>query len=181
MDAPVPVEVTVDGETFEHAVPDRFSCRMCHESHTDRVIGFDALQLGGGSGSELARATERGLFASEPRDPGDPIAGDSAEAEVLRYVQGNCRHCHNGLGGSSRAFDMAPAVFTDNTVGVATTGSGIEPGVRVVAGSPETSVLFRMLDFETFDVEPMPPVGVERVDREAVAQFRAWIEGLEDE
>jgi hypothetical protein len=180
----VEVEVEVDGEAFTHEVPSKLECRMCHESELGTVIGFRELQLGAtpgdGRASELQRLAKLGVFASEPPSEPERIEHDDpATQSVLGYLQGNCVHCHSGGEGSSTAFDMRHDVALENLIGRETEGEVIS-GVRVVPGDPASSVVYLTLDRETEEgvVLPMPPVGVQRADVQALALFRDWIESL---
>ncbi len=183
-----------DGLEFEHRVPSRLDCRTCHESH-DRgvVLGFGVLQLdalleGVTDGDGADGATQLEFFAAEGLLEAVPsqetldaeglgsVGGDARE--VLAYVQGNCVHCHNGGDGPNSAFSMRPKVFFDHVVGVATTASAAPVGIRVVAGDPESSVLFRAVERQQSFV--MPPLGVEQRDDAMVDLFRDWIASLDD-
>lgn len=137
----------------DHTLPARLECRSCHESSPDRVLGWDQAQV----------------------DHDDPQA-----RAVLGYLQGNCVSCHNGSGGPSSSFSMLPDDAFDELIGVPTESSGSASGLRVDPGSPETSVLFLGLSQQTDDpeIEPMPPLGIDRVDQDGVALMRAWIESL---
>jgi hypothetical protein len=59
-------------------------------------------------------------------------------------------------------------------------GSGTAPGIRVVPGNPEMSVLYRQLTRMnlTRGYNPMPPVGVQVADPDAVQLVREWILSL---
>jgi hypothetical protein len=176
-DEQVSVSVSHDGEDFDHVIPNRLDCRTCHEAHPDGVIGADALQLGG----TLGELTDAGLFADEPASQ-DPITSADALLEpVLTYVQGNCVHCHDGGTGPNNGFDLRPDVFVENTVGQPTDSLATASGIRVVAGSPEASILFQAVSGETDDAEvkAMPPLGVQLRDEVAIEALRTWITSLE--
>ena len=68
----------------------------------------------------------------------------------------------------------------ENLIGVETT-SELFGGLRVSPGDPDESALYRGLvrDIEEGDAQPMPPVGVQRVDPEAVTLFYDWISALD--
>ena len=179
-----PVQVEYEGETFEHVVPARLDCRTCHESQPVRVIGFDELRLNSplvaGGPSQLTSLYARGVLSELPDDPDEIVHADDTTREVLGYLQGNCAHCHNGWQGPSSAFDLRHDVALENLISVDTT-SELLSGVRVVPGDPEASALFRALSRDAAfpDGAVMPPVGVDLVDRKAVALFRGWIEALD--
>lgn len=178
------VAVEIDGESFEHVVPSKLDCRKCHESGMGPVLGFRELQLGveADGASELTRLAERDVFEEPPNPEPERIEHDDpVTQDVLGYLQGNCVHCHNG-GPSPAAFDMRHAVALENLIGRDTQGELLS-GVRIVPGDPESSVVFLTLARRT-DVDgilPMPPVGVQRTDVNAVELFRGWIENLDGE
>jgi hypothetical protein len=99
---------------------------------------------------------------------------------VLGYMHGNCAHCHNASVQAESRLDLTFQVALSNIIGRETEGSGQAVGVRVVPGAPEQSVLFQALAGESddADLKPMPPVGVQLRDAEAIALFRRWITAL---
>lgn len=180
--APVPVAVTIGEERFEHVVPSTLQCRSCHESAPGMVLGFDELRLAEprepGEVTQLERFYEDGWLGALPEQPARIIAEDEATRSVLGYLEGNCTHCHNGGDGPASAFDLRHPVALEHLVDVPTT-SELVGGWRVRSGAPEESGLFLALSrAEVTTAQPMPPLGVERVDEAAVELFRAWITGL---
>jgi hypothetical protein len=160
-----------------HEIPSRFDCRACHESNPTVVIGFDELRLA----SELDALAAREVFAHAP--PAEPEHIEHADArtrDVLGYLHGNCAHCHNGAPTSMSQLDLRHARALANTLGVETQGSGQAAGVRIVPGVPEESVLFLALYGQSDDSElqPMPPIAVQRRDSDAIARIEAWIREL---
>lgn len=182
----VPVQVTeAEGKKFMHQIPSRFECRSCHESNVGEVIGFDELNLNTpldqAGPSQLAQLAERGVFAHPvPEDPDRVQHPDERTREVLGYMHGNCAHCHNSGPSSMSALDLHHGSALGNLVGVPTEGSGQAAGVRVVPGDPELSILFLAFSGrgDRDDVEPMPPIGVQRRDRDTIELVRSWIAGL---
>jgi hypothetical protein len=178
----VPVEL--DGEAFEHEVPSKLQCRMCHESKLGTIIGFREIQLGAlpasGGETELEKLARRSVFTSElAAEPERIEHDDPLTLEVLGYLQGNCVHCHNGGEGSSTAFDMRHDVALENLISRDSEGELLS-GIRVVPGDPEASLVYLTLDrrSEEGEILPMPPVGVQREDARALELFRSWIEAL---
>jgi len=180
----VMVDVTTDGAALEHRIPNLLDCRQCHEASPSQVLGFDELRLNhgvDGEQSELERIFEEGVLAgSMPVDPVEVTDADPIAREVRGYLHGNCSNCHNGWTGESSSFDMRHAVALENTVGKPTESSASAPGIRIVPGSPEDSILFLAFSGETDDpeVKAMPPVGIERRDPEAVELLRGFITSL---
>jgi len=128
--------------------------------------------------TQLERFYEDGWLGALPEQPARIIAEDEATRSVLGYLEGNCTHCHNGGDGPASAFDLRHPVALEHLVDVPTT-SELVGGWRVRSGAPEESGLFLALSrAEVTTAQPMPPLGVERVDEAAVELFRAWITGL---
>lgn len=181
---PVEIEVTEGGETFLHAVPNKLQCRKCHESHPTEVLGFAASQL---SGDEVSRLRDEGVFTTLPTV--EEVEHPEAQVrEILGYFQGNCVHCHNGSDGPSSSYDLSPAVALDALIEQPTEGSASAPGIRVVPGDPDASILYQALvnnlaeedDGEGGEeAKAMPPVGVQRKDAEMIETIRLWILSLD--
>jgi len=182
---PVEIEVTEAGQTFLHAVPNKLQCRKCHESHPTEVLGFAASQL---SELEVSELTDAGIFQSPPA----VVTIDHPEEEtreILGYFQGNCVHCHNGSDGPSSSYDLSAGVALEALIGQPTEGSASAPGIRVVPGDPEGSILYQALvnnseeeDDESEggeEAKAMPPVGVQLKDAEMIEKIRLWILSLD--
>jgi hypothetical protein len=174
-----------DDTLFMHGIPSGFDCRSCHESNETVIIGFDELRLNGPgaghSGSQLEALAEAGVFSDPiPSDPDAISVADEATRDVVGYLHGNCAHCHNASPRTMSILSLEHTVAVTNIVGMETQASGQADGIRVVPGSPETSVLFQAFSGEVGDEEvlPMPPIGVQRVDAAAVEMLRAWVAGL---
>jgi hypothetical protein len=177
---PVEVTVTEDGETFAHAVPNKLQCRKCHESHPNEILGFTARQLAAEQANALADVDVFGAtVALEPVVESDPEV-----REILGYFIGNCVHCHNGWDGPSSSYDLGPEMALDHLIDQPTEGSASAPGIRVVPGDPEGSILYQAMvntagadeDEEGGEeAKAMPPVGVQRKDTDAIEMIRTWI------
>jgi len=179
----VDVEVSVDGDSTAHEIPSNRSCEQCHESATSPVLGFTPLELSGEARETLEqveRLVSAGVIASNPKLDGalDEFAG--TQRDVLSYLVGNCVHCHNDSGGIASSFDLRPEVAFDALIDQPTASSASAAGIRVVPGKPEESILFQAVSGETDDpeVKSMPPVGVQRRDREGIELLRGWIAAL---
>ncbi|MBO6940645.1 MAG: hypothetical protein JJ863_37070 [Deltaproteobacteria bacterium] len=174
IDSPTEVAITVDGAAATHAVPSRRQCVTCHESAPSVSLGFGPYQRSDDLVGALASA---GVLGAAPTRVAEVSTGDAASDTVVRYLQGNCVHCHNGIAGPANSFDLRPEVALANTVGTPTGSSAAEAGIRIVPGDPDESVLFR--SFSGINELPMPPVGVQARDAAMVETMREWIEGLE--
>jgi hypothetical protein len=175
---PVPVGVELDGAAFDHVIPGRLDCRSCHESAGSPVLGFDELGLGP---LQLGRFIDDGVITGELSSEPDTVTGRTPrERDVLVYLEGNCTHCHNGGTGPSSAFDLRHPDAIDAMICRPTTGQTAE-GYRIVPGDPASSILFLAVsgEGEDPDIKPMPPLGVQHRDAEAIELLRAWIEELE--
>ena len=185
LDGSIPVKVAVShqGDQFEHEVPSTLQCRMCHESQEPRVIGFDELRLNaplsGDTATQLAELAEAGILSELPPAPDEIVHEDELTESVLGYFQGNCVHCHNGSFGAASAFDLDHSVALENIIGVETP-SELVGGIRVTPGLPDESGLFLAVsrNSEVTTAQPMPPIGVQRVDEVAVDMIRRWILAL---
>jgi hypothetical protein len=168
----VPIDVAGPEGGFVHHVPARIECRACHESAIAEVLGFERLQLS----AQLADLFAAGVL--DRRQAIEPIEDPDATArDVLGLFQGNCVHCHNGSGGPSSSFDLRHEVAFANTIDQPTQSSASASGIRIVPGSPETSILFLALEGETDDPEvaTMPPMGVDVRDEGSIELLRAFI------
>jgi hypothetical protein len=99
------------------------------------------------------------LLACGGGDDGGPPGGGAATFGRLRAeVFPNCTGCHNSLatGGAFGSLDLlsggAPAIHA-RLVGVAAAWPNANPPLRVVAGDPDASLLYRKL------LIPNPPGG----------------------
>lgn len=179
------VPVVGFGEQLWLAVPSRFECRTCHESNATPVIGFDELRLN--SRMPATEATKldflyaQGVLGFAPPESADSIVTtDALTHSVLGYLHGNCAHCHNNSPNSASELDLRHPESLTQLVGVQTRGSGQLSGLRVAPGAPDQSILYQsfIADGSLPDLKPMPPLGVQRRDTEAAANFEQWIRSL---
>lgn len=173
----VPVEVTLEGgERFEHMVPNKLECRSCHEASPSFVLGLSDLQLPVGQ----LRAGDAAPLV-QPLKPAQALDDDPETAWVKGYMLGNCTHCHNGWGESPNStYSLYPDDLLAQTINKDTEGNASAVGKRIIPGAPEESVLYQAL--RGYDDDPelkaMPPLGVQRLDQEAIARIKAWITAL---
>jgi hypothetical protein len=178
-----PVPVMIAGSSLTHLIPSRDDCKKCHTANVTPIIGFDEIRLnapGGLAGkTQLESFALSGYFTQAPPSSAAQITDpDPLTQRVKGYLYGNCYHCHNG--NDTQAFDMNPQTLVMAVVRQPTMGSGTAPGIRVVPGNPEMSVLYRQLTRMnlTRGYNPMPPVGVQVADPDAVQLVREWILSL---
>jgi glucose/arabinose dehydrogenase len=174
-----------EDKTITHRIPSAFDCRSCHESNATVIIGFDELRLNGpGAGepdSQLEAFAADGVFVDAlPEQPAQVTHDDARTAEVLGYLHGNCAHCHNRSPNTQSALSLEHSVALESTINMPTEASGQAPGIRIVPGSPDMSILFKAFARETTagNFEYMPPVGVQKVDTDAVQLIEDWIRDL---
>ncbi len=188
IDRPIRVAVSAFGESFDHVIPARLDCRKCHESQPVRVLGFDELGLAEAPAPAASAApavttslvswVELGILNGAPAEPRLVRHEDPLTQQVLGYIEGNCTHCHNGGTEASASYDLRYPVALPNLIDRDTEGEALS-GLRIASGNPEASALFLALRREDRDgIQPMPPVGVERRDDEAIALFQQWISAL---
>lgn len=173
----VPIDVDGADGPFVHHVPARIECRGCHESSTSELLGLSRVQL---TGEVLDAWFEAGILTAALA-PETIAHEDETTRLVLGMFHGNCVHCHNGSFGPSSSFDLRHDVALDNTIDEETESSASASGIRIVPGSPETSILFLAFSGETDDpeVSAMPPMGVDVRDAESVELLRSFILDLE--
>jgi hypothetical protein len=174
---PVTITIKALGAPFSHDIPSRDDCGQCHDANAKvagTFIGFDEIRLG----SQLAALAP--LFTQPPpAKPATITDPDARLQRILRFVYGNCVHCHNG----GRLVDLHPEMFVANTVGKMADASGIAPPagyLRVAPGKPEMSIVFvetRRTMLAT-GLKPMPPVGVAVPQADPLADLKAWIMAL---
>jgi hypothetical protein len=186
-----------------YSVPSRTDCLACHEGTTVPVLGFTSLQLSAdrdplaphadvarGEPVDLRSLAARGLLRNLPpalldRPPRIDAATPRARA-ALGYLHGNCGHCHNDVG-PLKDLDLALAQRTESgDAGVTRVlhsvldhasryrARGSDAARRIVAGQPDASIL--MLRMQSTDPSArMPPLGVQRLDSDAITLIRQWI------
>lgn len=193
----------IDDDTRHH-IPGVVDCKVCHEATgRDAVLGFSAVQLAPARDPlaphaepfepgmlDLAALIADGRLAAAPADLATSAriaARSPRERAVLGYLHANCGTCHHpddeaasvGLWlrtepgtGASTQLALRSAVGQRSRIDVAGVAAG--QGLRVAPGNPDHSALVQRME-SRHAVLRMPPLGSERVDREAVALVRAWI------
>lgn len=191
-----------EGKPFMHDLPSRQMCKGCHEESGmeggQTFIGFDELRLNtkltaASAKTQLQEFHDRGVFTKAmPTDPVTIVDADPRLLRIKRAIFGNCVHCHMG----NKVFDLRPNVFVENNVKKPTEAQSVKPPagwLRVVPGSPDTSVLYRQMlrtglpapMGDADRLRPMPPFGVadyaptkSAVDQAVLDDVRAWIMSL---
>jgi len=187
------------------AIPGTADCQACHEGQPNPVLGFGTLQLSsdrdpgaphaGAAGTEVhledlvARGLLRGLPPSLAATPPRIAAASPDERATLGYLHANCGICHNRLGPlAGVGLDLLQSVSEgpDSVERVRASALAVRAlrpvggaEVRVLAGKPEHSVLFRRMGARN-PLDQMPPLGTEKPDREALTLVERWIHSLAD-
>jgi hypothetical protein len=177
----------VDTKETAHDVPAAGECVACHGGRRSYVLGFSAIQLAGpalADDLDLDGVVARGWLSAPPA-PRPVVPGNATEVAALGYLHANCSHCHNQTRparAGARCFN--PEDDQDFTLRVASLASvEATPTYRTVVGhavqrgAPDDSKLYRLITSRGF-FRQMPPLATEKVDADAAATIRAWIEGL---
>ena len=186
-----------DGETFTWHYPSRQECLSCHTTSAGNVLGVRTRQLNRDCPDPTTNTTVNQLLAWDDAGIFDDAFDRSQVALYLRsrsiddtsatwerrarsYLDSNCSHCHqpgevrtqwDGRLSSpplaQRTLDEDPG----DTLGIA--------NARVIApGDRLRSVLYERVN--TLDgCCAMPTLAKSRIDTEAVAVLRQWIESME--
>lgn len=170
-----------------HDVPAASECSACHGGRRSFVLGFSAIQLAEPAPPgelDLAQLMDGGRLTHPPDVP-PVVPGTAREVNVLGYLHANCSSCHNQARPArrgARCFD--PQDDLDFTLAVdqldepaSTPTYRTAVGGVIAPGNPAESRLLELVGNRGF-FRQMPPLATEQVDAAAVAELRAWIEGL---
>jgi hypothetical protein len=186
-----------------HDVPGVQDCLACHGERADPVLGFSALQLSGDrdplaphgetpapESLDLPALVERGLIESAHGIDVAPRIAARTEREraALGYLHANCGSCHAehgplrdlGLALDVRLADDGAANALETALGRPARyrpPGEREQAVRILAGHPQASVLFRRAASRAPAMQ-MPPLGTRTPDPEGLALLDAWIREL---
>ncbi|WP_437579284.1 hypothetical protein [Sorangium sp. So ce887] len=189
-----------------YVIPAQVDCIRCHAGKTDNPLGFEAIQLAarGAGGLTYAELVQRGLLSPAsgrplPSAAALEVPGTETERRALGLLHANCGvSCHHPFGVATH-FEMRLNIDAAGQVGdvrgtrVYQTAinqpaklrpSGAPPEARYYRlrpRDPDRSTLLRAIsrrDAPGATPEQMPPLATRRVDEEAVAAVRAWIEAM---
>jgi hypothetical protein len=184
-----------DSSTYH--VPTQDECQKCHRGRAERVLGFEQVLLGlsGASGLTLRGLVMAGRLSDPPARTNLLIGDDGtgAAAQALGYLHVNCgTSCHNQDTGSAAhsagmLLRLDPSLLDgrpvndfaalETTVGVRVETPSWQGGTRIVAGSPEGSLLYQLMS-RRGDDKQMPPIATTVVDETGEALVSAWISRL---
>jgi hypothetical protein len=191
------------GGGLSHDIPGTKDCVTCHNRGGDMVLGFDALQLSPNRdplAPHAQPAPEGGVSFKTLVDEGrlgyvppallqaPPVVKAKSETAraAMGYLHANCGGCHSATGTASHSWlflrypvltaseDAAPAFST--AVGKAAIKIKIPGSAQtylIDPGHPENSAIVYAMK-RTGDF-PMPPIGVQVPDTEAIALIERWI------
>jgi hypothetical protein len=185
------VPVGADGGSWHIPVPDE--CSQCHRGRSDRVLGFEQVNLGlpGATGLTLVELVLQGLIAPPPGVTSLHIGDDGTgvAAPALGWLHVNCGvTCHNGNENSTgygagmrlrldpALLDGRPVAGWDTivtTANVATVSGSAMGQPRIVPGDPADSVLVRLISER--GKEQMPPIASKLIDQTDVPKVVDWI------
>ena len=170
--------------------PSRNECRICHNSSTGHVLGFNAAQLNrpGKYGEEtlnqIVALGGAGFFRGRnlpgvTKLPALSRSDDTAQTldwRVRSYLAANCSYCHRPGGAGLGNFDarLATVAGSAGWENVALINNAGDAANRLVApGDPTHSML--LLRIKGQGVPKMPPLGTSEIDPEGVRLLTEWI------
>ncbi|HVR63854.1 MAG TPA: hypothetical protein VMU50_18260 [Polyangia bacterium] len=184
-----------DGGTYH--IPTDDECQKCHRGRTDRLLGFEQIELGlpGASGMTLDQLVASGSLSVPPASTAMIIGDDGTgvAAPALAWMHANCGvTCHNdnpgatgypsGLrlrldatqmdGRSSADFDSLRT-----TVGVSVNAPNWAGQTRIIPGDPDHSLLYHLITNRGTGNQ-MPPIATSVVDIEHTPLIQAWIAAM---
>jgi hypothetical protein len=196
-------ELMVDGRAY--ALPSHTQCNECHVGRRERVMGFDAVNLGmtteGVEGAERQGVTLQDLVSSgRIKNYGGEMDlkigpnPESAESRALGWMHNNCGvSCHN-TNPNSKAYSSGMRLILDpsqldgrptaefttikTTIGQAAFSLQWQGQTRVVPGSPDQSLLYKLITFRGDYRNQMPPIGTNYLDDDNIAIVKEWITGM---
>jgi hypothetical protein len=182
-----------DGGTW--VIPTPQNCDSCHEGRSDRILGFDEVNLGlaGATGQTLAGLLAEALVVPAPARAELAIGDDGTglDAHALGWLHTNCGvTCHNANEGAQgfgagmllrldpRWLDGSPPDSTwdplRTTLSVPCTSGSVAGQPRIEPGNPAGSVIVEVIG--TRGALQMPPAPLSRaVDIPDVDSITAWI------
>jgi len=168
-------------------VPAAGECFACHGGRRSFVLGVSAIQLAPAARPgelDLAGLVAQGRLTAPP-SAAPVIPGNATEVAALGYLHANCSHCHNQARPAhdgARCFDPENrydfTLAVDSLAAVANTATyKTVVGAAITPGDPGASKLVDRMGKRGF-LQQMPPLATEKVDRDAVALIRRWIEEM---
>jgi hypothetical protein len=190
-------DVEINGAVYH--VPTGSECDQCHKGRKERILGFEMISLAqsGATGMTMERLIDEDLISPVPEREELEIGDDGTglAKKALGWMHINCGvSCHNdnqvseayssGLrlkldpaqldGRSSANFEILRT-----TVGVPAKTLRWNNAQRIVAGSPEDSLLYQLASVRRPGKNnQMPPIASRVVPREEVEVLADWIRAM---
>ena len=181
-----------DGGTYH--IPTNDECEKCHRGRSDRLLGFEQINLGlpGATGLNLSQLIAAGQLSAPPASA-DMVIGDDGTgvaAPALAWLHSNCgTTCHNGNsnataypsglrmrldatqmdGRSSAGFDTLRTA-----VGVSVNAPAWSGQIRIIPGDPGKSLLYHLITNRGTG-DQMPPIASSLVDVQHTPLVQDWI------
>jgi hypothetical protein len=190
-------DVQINGTVYH--VPTGSECDQCHEGRKERILGFELISLAqpGATGLTLRKLIEEGLITPAPARVELAIGDDGTglATEALGWLHINCGvSCHND-NENSEAYEsgLRLTLKSDQLDGrssanfeILTTTVGVSAQTlrwmrqrRIVAGSPEQSLLYRLASVRrSGENNQMPPIASRVVPQEPVQVLANWIRAM---
>ncbi len=185
-------DVPIAGGTYH--IPTGDECDKCHKGRSERILGFEHVELGlpGAQGLTLAKLIERKLLKVPPATATLAIGDDGTgvAAPALGWLHANCGiTCHNGNSSSvafqagmrlrldPRQLDGRPLLESDprrTTTGIKVNAVNWNGRTRIIPGDPEASLLYQLIS-NRGEGNQMPPIASRVVDVTNVALIKDWI------
>jgi len=193
--------ILVDGDdpeivsvgNFEHIIPSRGQCFICHTGAANTTLGLESSQQNiaitysnGNSGNQVGALLAAGYLSEAPAavEARAMAAIDdqsaSLETRARSYLHSNCGGCHRE-GAAGAPLDLTIHTTLENAMAcdVAPTHGdlGINDARIIAPGNSASSVLLARMQSLDAQVR-MPPLASQVVDDEAVAVIAQWIDSL---
>jgi hypothetical protein len=190
-------DIVLDDGSAYH-IPTQDECEKCHRGRTEHILGFEEVLLGlpGATGLTLDTLVQQGKLSAPPASTTLAIGDDGtgAAAPALGWLHVNCGvTCHNDNSNSTAyaagmLLRLSPAELdgraVDATFDPVRTTVGVVVGTpnwsgqtRIVAGSPQQSLIYQLISHRGMGMQ-MPPIATNLVDEANDARIAAWIAGM---
>lgn len=177
----------IDALGTPHDVPASNECEACHAGRSSHVLGFSAVQLAQPSdpGSVSLDDLIRLELVTDPPAVTPELPGNETEQAALGYLHANCSHCHNASRpkrDGARCFDPESRIDFSLLAGAGRAAAETHTYQTAIdaciePGRPNDSRLIDLVS-QRSRFNQMPPLASERVDGDAVALLRRWIEAM---
>ncbi len=188
-----------DPVEISYLYPSRTQCAQCHTVAANGALGLTTPQMNfdftypdsGVTDNQLRTYDHISLFTASlpgppetlPRmpDPMDPNDG-TLEERALAYLASNCSMCHQPGGTAPTGMDLRwETPLTEKQIVDVVPGNGnlgITDARIVSTQDVDKSILLVRMELRD-GLYQMPPLATSRVDAEAVALIREWIQSLQ--